>query len=76
MLYGGFAFLMRRPTLYRAAGKLGAIFFPLHKLINGTPVDPLQSWTRTRDFPAPARESFSDYWRKEKTEGKDRHASS
>ena len=49
-LYAGFVFLMRRPTLYRIAGKLGAIFFPLHKLVNGTPLDPLQNWTRTRDL--------------------------
>jgi L-lactate dehydrogenase complex protein LldF len=75
-LYGGFVFLMRRPALYRMAGKLGAIFFPLHKLINGTPIDPLQSWTRTRTFPAPAHESFSDYWRKKKAQKEDGHASS
>jgi L-lactate dehydrogenase complex protein LldF len=66
-LYAGFVFLMRRPRLYRLAGKFGAIFFPLHKLVNGTPLDPLRSWTRTREFPAPVRESFSDYWRKRKS---------
>jgi L-lactate dehydrogenase complex protein LldF len=69
-LYAGFVFLMRRPALYRLADKLGAIFFPLHKIINGTPLDPLQSWTRTRAFPAPARESFGDYWRKKKEAGR------
>ncbi len=26
-----------------------------------------KSWTRTRDFPAPAKESFSDYWRRKKS---------
>jgi L-lactate dehydrogenase complex protein LldF len=67
-LYAGFVFLMRRPALYRIAGKLGAIFFPLHKIINGTPLDPLQSWTRTRAFPAPKLESFSDYWRNRKSQ--------
>jgi L-lactate dehydrogenase complex protein LldF len=67
LLYAGFVFVMRRPTLYRLAGKLGAIFFPLHKLVNGTPLDPLQSWTRTRVFPAPAKESFGAYWRKRKS---------
>jgi L-lactate dehydrogenase complex protein LldF len=63
ILYTGFAFVMRRPGLYRVAGKLGAIFFPLHKLVNGTALDPLRSWTGTRDFPAPAWESFADFWR-------------
>jgi Fe-S oxidoreductase len=43
--YAGFVFLMRRPALYRIAAKLGAIFFPLHKIVNGIPLDPLQNWT-------------------------------
>ena len=64
---------MRRPGLYRIAGKLGAIFFPLHRLVNGTPLDPLQSWTRTREFPAPAHESFGDYWRKKKSNEEAKH---
>jgi L-lactate dehydrogenase complex protein LldF len=76
ILYGGFVFLMRRPALYRIAGRLGSIFFPLHKLVNGTPLDPLQSWTRTRRFPAPARESFGDYWRKRKSTPEPRRANS
>ena len=63
-----FAFAMRRPWLYRISGKLGANFFPLHKLVNNTPFDPLRPWTSTREFPAPARESFGDYWRKKKSE--------
>jgi L-lactate dehydrogenase complex protein LldF len=66
--YGGFAFLMRRPFLYRLSGKLGSIFFPLHKLVNRGPLDPLRSWTGTREFPAPARESFQDYWKKKQKE--------
>jgi L-lactate dehydrogenase complex protein LldF len=73
-LYAGFVFLMRRPALYRVAGKLGAIFFPLHKIVNGTVLDPLQRWTRTREFPAPAKESFSDYWHKKKSDVKAKHA--
>jgi L-lactate dehydrogenase complex protein LldF len=67
ILYAGFVFLMLRPGLYRIAGKLGAIFFPLHKIVNGTPLDPLRSWTKTREFPAPARESFADYWNRKKS---------
>jgi L-lactate dehydrogenase complex protein LldF len=73
ILYTGFAFLMRRPALYRIAGKLGAILFPLRKFVDGTPLDPLRNWTRTRDFPAPARESFADYWRKKKSDAEANH---
>jgi len=67
ILYAGFAFIMRHPSLYRIAGKLGTIFFPLHQLVHGTLLDPLQHWTRTRKFPAPKRETFADYWRKNKS---------
>ncbi|MEI9997956.1 MAG: LutB/LldF family L-lactate oxidation iron-sulfur protein [Verrucomicrobiota bacterium] len=70
LLYGGFVAAMRSPTLYRIAGRLGALFFPLHRLVKGTALDPLAAWTRTRDFPAPARASFSAYWRR-KQEGHD-----
>ena len=63
ILYTGFVALMRSPTLYYIAGKLGALFFPLHHLVNGTSLDPLANWTKTRTFPAPAKESFADYWR-------------
>jgi L-lactate dehydrogenase complex protein LldF len=63
-LYAGFVFVMRRPALYRLAGRLGQIFFLLHRLVNATPLDPLRAWTRTRDFPAPAPQSFHGYWRK------------
>lgn len=73
ILYTGFVFLMCRPFLYRVVGKLGAIFFPLHRLVKGTALDPLRGWTQTREFPAPARESFAAYWRK-KREKEARHA--
>ena len=73
ILYAGFVFVMRRPALYRIAGKLGAIVFPLHKLVNGTPLNPLQNWTQTREFPAPAHESFADYWRKKKSDSEAKH---
>jgi len=71
ILYGLFAFQMRDPWLYRISGKLAAFFYPLHRLIKGTTLDPLINWTKTREFPAPAQESFHDYWRKKKKESPD-----
>jgi len=40
-------------ALQRAPARLG---------LEGTRLDPLASWTRTRDFPPLARESFRHYW--------------
>ena len=74
ILYAGFVFVMRRPWLYQIAGKLGATFFPLHKFVNNTRLDPLRSWTATRDFPAPARETFGDYWRRKQSKPEAGHA--
>jgi len=75
-LYGSLVILLRRPWLYQIAGKLGVIFFPLHRLVQGTPLDPLHNWTRTREFPAPSRESFGDYWRKKKSRAEAKHVPS
>ena len=65
-LYAGFVFVMRRPALYRLSSRLGQVFFPLHRLVNGTALDPLRLWTKTRDFPAMAPQSFQDYWKNRK----------
>jgi L-lactate dehydrogenase complex protein LldF len=68
ILFFGFVFLMRRPRLYQFMARLGAIFFPLHRLVNNTVVDPLQGWTKTREFPPMANESFTAYWHKRQKE--------
>jgi L-lactate dehydrogenase complex protein LldF len=66
LAFAGFVFFMNRPALYRLAGMLGRIFFPLHKLIRGTRLDPAFGWTRTRDLPDLAPQSFHDYWKEKK----------
>jgi L-lactate dehydrogenase complex protein LldF len=63
LMFGGFAFVMRRPRLYRFAAKVARVFQPLHGLIKATPLDPARAWTRTREAPKIAKQSFTDWWR-------------
>jgi L-lactate dehydrogenase complex protein LldF len=74
ILYAGFVFVMRRPALYRLSAKLAQIFFPLRRMVKDTALDPLRAWARTRDFPAPARQSFHAYWNDKIAKRKASHA--
>jgi L-lactate dehydrogenase complex protein LldF len=67
LLQMGFVFMMRRPGLYQLVVRVGRIMQPLHRLIQGTVLDPLRAWTRTRAFPSLAKKSFRDRWRERKT---------
>lgn len=61
--FRAFAVAMNHPALYRLAGKLGHFGQRFHPLIKNTPLDPARSWTRTREAPKIAGETFKDYWR-------------
>jgi L-lactate dehydrogenase complex protein LldF len=59
-----FAFAANRPKLWSFGQKLGWIAQKFHPLIKGTILDPARPWTKTRDLPPIARQTFRDYWRK------------
>ena len=63
IMYRGFAFTMLRPKIYQLATKLGRLLQPLRTVIDGTALDPLRPWTKTRSFPPLAQKSFRDLWR-------------
>jgi L-lactate dehydrogenase complex protein LldF len=48
-----------RPRLFALGGRLAKRFMK-----NGTAIGPLAGWSRFRDLPRPARNSFSDWWSK------------
>ena len=63
-----FATAARSPFLFQLGVKAGQLGLKIHGLIQGTrlqgsPIDPLRSWTRSRQFPTPAAQSFHAYWR-------------
>ena len=64
-LWAGFVLLMSRPWAYRLATRFAPLGMALHKLVNGTALDPVGAWTRTRNFPVPQARRFRDAWREE-----------
>jgi L-lactate dehydrogenase complex protein LldF len=61
--FKSFAFLMNRPILFLLAGKLGRIGRKFHPLVKGTWFDPARAWTRSRELPMIAKQTFGEYWR-------------
>jgi L-lactate dehydrogenase complex protein LldF len=59
-----FSFIFNRPALYKFIGPLGRIGQKLHPLVAGTIFDPAYSWTKTRNPPKIAPQTFKEYWRK------------
>jgi L-lactate dehydrogenase complex protein LldF len=68
MMYRGFAFTMLRPKIYQLVTEIARLLEPFRQVINGTWLDPLRPWTKTRSFPPIAEKSFRDLWR-ERTNG-------
>ena len=55
LAFAAWLWTMQSPTRYAIAGKL---------LRLGIPGFVLKSWTATREFPTPPKQSFKDYWRR------------
>jgi L-lactate dehydrogenase complex protein LldF len=59
-----FAIMMNHPFWYRLAGRVGRLVQPLHRLVNGSVLDPVRPWTKSRELPTFADRSFREVWRK------------
>jgi L-lactate dehydrogenase complex protein LldF len=53
-------------TLWRLVTVGGRLGQKLHPIIRGSKLDPAGSWTRTRNLPPIARQTFKEYWRSRK----------
>jgi len=58
--------LFNHPPLYRLAAWGGRIGQTFHPLIKGTILDPARAWTKTRELPPVANETFKEFWRNRK----------
>ena len=62
-LFAGFAWFMRRPSLYRFAAPMLRLAAPFLHAIRGNFFDPVRMWTGTRDLPPAPQQSFKEFWR-------------
>ena len=68
LAWSAFSWLITRPKIYALAMKLGRLAQPFHPIVKRRRLDPMLSWTATREFPKLAPRSFRDEWaRREKS---------
>ena len=58
--------LVNHPMVWSGVKRIGRLLQPFHGLVKGSLLDPVRPWTRTRDLPPLAKQSFRDWWRKRK----------
>jgi L-lactate dehydrogenase complex protein LldF len=62
-LFKAYGLFVNNPRLYQLGKTVGRILQKLHPLVGGTRADPAYGWTRSRDLPSIARQSFKEYWK-------------
>jgi L-lactate dehydrogenase complex protein LldF len=66
LAFKGFAAVINRPWLYAFVTKAARLAQKFHPLVKASRLDPAYSWTKTRDLPPVAPQSFKEYWRNRK----------
>jgi L-lactate dehydrogenase complex protein LldF len=56
-------FVFNRPSLYALIPKFGRLGQMLHPLVKGTRLDPAYAWTKTRETPQIAPQTFKEWWK-------------
>ncbi len=58
-----FAPIATKPAVWSLVTKLARIGNAFQRLVKGTPLDPAYAWTKTRDLPPVAGQSFREWWK-------------
>jgi len=62
LAFQGAAILFTNAWMFDLGMKLGRIGQIFHPLIKGTPLDPALAWTKSRELPKVAPETFREWW--------------
>jgi L-lactate dehydrogenase complex protein LldF len=58
-----FAFVVNRPAVYLFSKRAARLLQKLHPLVKATRLDPTYAWTKTRELPPIAAQTFREFWR-------------
>jgi L-lactate dehydrogenase complex protein LldF len=63
LAFKAFAPIATKPRLWALVTRCGRVGQKVHGLVKGSRLDPAYAWTRTRNLPPVAKQSFREWWR-------------
>ena len=66
LAFKAFAMVINRPCLYQWAKRVGRWAQRFHPVVKGSAFDPARAWTRTRELPPIAGQTFKEWWKARK----------
>ena len=66
LAYRIYAMVVNTPGFWSLGKRISRMMYPFARFFSGTIYDPARAWTKTRDLPPMAEQSFKDWWKERK----------